>query len=560
MAKTNSESSSEQNLMIDDTAIELEPSQRDIDCTCVSNSKRSTFVKRLLNSDGRRFRKFVHSTTTHGVIHIFSGKSKIRRFLWLVLVLTSAAACLFDIIKSIGRLAQGNAETAISVVEPDSVDFPAITLCNLNLVKINSELGMFINQTPTFMHIHDTSQNCNERVENFPDLLSESYPDLLWNGRHTAETTIVRCKFKGQECSHTDFTPILMPSGGVCYTFNGESGPSVRKTEGTGTRFALSLIINVQQREYIATLNQDVGVKIAIHPQSELPQPDELGIAIPPGKNAFISIRRLNITNVSSRKKCRDVQDTKSFKFLQNTYRYSESACEVDCLMSNIAQKCKCLGPFSPPGVSSGPFNFHTDLQNCTVRDVCCLQTQNARPSTSACDCRVACETTLYITETSYSAFPAKYAIDTLFDELENSTIINMNINDLDRENFLRENLLGINVYFETLTVEEQTIHDSYDFITMLSDIGGQLALFLGASVISVLEFLAWVFDEVKDRCLGISERKIMRKIKPAVMVNLKKLKRHKEGVVIQEVCRCTCNEGDSGISVELQGIDYTKL
>ena len=548
MAKTDSDSSSEQDLIINDTAIDLEPSQEVIDG--VSTSKKSSFVQRLFNSDGRRFRKFVHSTTTHGVIHIFSGKSKIRRFLWLVLVLTSATGCLYDIAVSIHRLAQGNTDTTVSVLEPVTVDFPAVTLCNLNVIRqnhlknVSGELGELIENAS---NVYDNGQQCNENVKRFTGPLNESFPDLLWNGGHTAEDTIFRCKFKGQTCNHTDFTPILMPSGGVCYTFNDGKQAPVQKTNGTGTRFALSLIINVQQYEYTAALNQDVGIKIAVHPQSELPQPDELGIAVPPGKNAFISVRTLNLTDKSSRRRCRDMQDTTSFHFLPSSASYTESACEIDCLMSNIAQNCHCLGPGIPPGAS----NFH-DLQNCTVKDICC-QIHNA--TTSTCDCRVACRTTLYITETSYSTFPAKYAMESLFEEVKqryrDTTYTDININN--SENFLRENLLKINVYFETLTVEEQITHDSYDVITMLSDIGGQLALFLGASVISVLEFFAWILDEVKDRCLGISERKIVSKVKPALMA--KKMKGYK----VEVVKECTY-EGNSGISVELQGIDYTKL
>ena len=558
MAKTDSNSSSEQDLIINDTAIDLKSSQEDIDF--IVASKKSSFVQRLFNSDGRRFRKFVHSTTTHGVIHIFSGKSKIRRFLWLMLVLTSATGCLYDIAVSIRRLARGSTDTTVSVLEPDSVDFPAVTLCNLNLIRqsslrnVSRELREFI-ENASYGIVYDNGHKCSENVEIFTGPLDKSISDLLWNGGHTAEDTIVRCKFKGQTCNHTDFTPTLMPSGGVCYTFNDGKRAPIKKTHGTGTRFALSLIINVQQHEYTAALNQDVGIKIAVHPQSELPQPDELGIAVPPGKNAFISVRTLKITDESSRRRCRDVQDTTSFHFLPNSTSYSESACEIDCLMSNVAQNCHCLGPGVPPGGSSGS-HLH-DLQNCTVKDICC-QIHNA--TTSTCDCRVACQTTLYITETSYSAFPAKYAMQKIFEEVKQRyrdttvTYTSINISNVSSENFLRENLLGINVYFETLTVEEQITRDSYDAITMLSDIGGQLALFLGASVISVLEFFAWIFDEVKDRCLGISERKIVSKVKPALMA--KRIK----GCKVEVVKECTYEGNGTGISVEMQGIDYTKL
>ena len=520
MAETNSDSTSEQNLISDTTSDEdLSYEGVNITVTEPSGSTNLSFNQRFFKGDRRRFKKFIHSTTIHGVVHIFSGKSKIRRFLWLVLVLTAATGCLYSIIHNIIRLAEGHTGTTVSTLEPDSVSFPAVTLCNLNLIKqsylktVSPKLGKLIENA---FYVYETDKDCKKALNGSDEFL----PDLLWNGRHTAEETIFRCKFKGQNCTHHNFTATLMPNGGVCYTFNSGKGSLIQNISGTGTRFALTLVINVLQDEYSAAFNQDAGIKIAVHPQDEPPQPDELGIAISPGKNAFISVRKLNLIDRSSKRKCKDTRDTTSFDFSRDGY--SVSACQIDCLMSNIARNCKCLGPGSPQGISS-KFSFHS-LQNCTVKDICCQVNQTYHAS-STCDCPVACNMALYIAETTYSAFPANYAVKSLSEKLYYGDHINTS-ND---KNFLRENLLGINVYFKTLTVEEHITHNSYDAIALLSDIGGQLALFLGASVISVFEFLAWIFDEAKDRCFGISERKIMHKIKPGVA---KKTNRHKLEVV----------------------------
>ena len=68
-----------------------------------------------------------------------------------------------------------------------------------------------------------------------------------------------------------------------------------------------------------------------------------------------------------------------------------------------------------------------------------------------------------------------------------------------------------MNVYFETLSIETQTTSDAYGGVALLSDIGGQLGLFLGISVISIMEFATWIIDEVKNRMCGerFSENKI---------------------------------------------------
>ena len=58
------------------------------------------------------------------------------------------------------------------------------------------------------------------------------------------------------------------------------------------------------------------------------------------------------------------------------------------------------------------------------------------------------------------------------------------------------------------MNIETQTTSNAYSFIALLSDIGGQLGLFLGVSVISIMEFGTWIVDEIKDRVFGIGEKK----------------------------------------------------
>lgn len=57
--------------------------------------------------------------------------------------------------------------------------------------------------------------------------------------------------------------------------------------------------------------------------------------------------------------------------------------------------------------------------------------------------------------------------------------------------------------------MERKETSSSYTVVALLSDIGGQLGLFLGSSVISILEFVTWIMDEIKDRVFGINDQKI---------------------------------------------------
>ena len=199
----------------------------------------------------------------------------------------------------------------------------------------------------------------------------------------------------------------------------------------------------------------------------------------------------------NTRRNCQGKSETSSFNFLRNEYNYSTSSCLVDCLLTSICDNCGCnlASDIFPPDNE-----VYQKRPDCNIADIC-RQVDEYRTSQD-CDCPSACISNTYDIFTSYSAFPAQYAINDLEDIF--SDVFNTSFDS-------EANLLSVNVYFETLNIETQTTNDAYGAVALLSDIGGQLGLFMGVSVISIMEFATWIIDEVKNRVFGkgVSETKI---------------------------------------------------
>ena len=62
------------------------------------------------------------------------------------------------------------------------------------------------------------------------------------------------------ECVLTEDFERIFTGIGVCYTFNGKE-PTKSSTE-PGTRSGLSIVLNVEQYEYMRGPNNDAGVKV----------------------------------------------------------------------------------------------------------------------------------------------------------------------------------------------------------------------------------------------------------------------------------------------------------
>lgn len=451
----------------------------------------SSFKQRLFQRDCSRFRTYIESTTAHGVVHIFIGKSYLRRIFWLAIVLGCATGCLYNCIDRIRFLASKPTTTTITLDRRQEIIFPAVTICNLNMLQRDflESLGLYEIVQQVLIEAEDSFDTCNHDLSNIWNLPNITYDELFDNGKHRLEDFIVSAAYLGKNISvdSSNFVPTLTRLG-ICYTFNsGFNGRPVRRTSGTGARLGLRLLIDVNQSQYAATPNFDAGVKIAIHRQSEPPEPDDKGVGVPTGTNAFIHVKQLNVIDKTGRS-CNTDDKVSGLNFLREDFNYSSAACANDCFYTQIAHHCRCILSEEYPVDEEGFKN----LRPCTIHDMCCVLGQQT--TAISCQCLPSCNATSYELASSYSTFPAKSVAQRYFEK-----------NNIDAD------YLTANVYFESLSISEQETSFSYNIVSLLSDIGGQLGLFMGISIISLFEFIFWLLDETKDRCFGVSERKIKR-------------------------------------------------
>lgn len=324
---------------------------------------------------------------------------------------------------------------------------------------------------------------CSTTVGEVPDVDEVILEDLIYNARHKMESFILNCTFMGIPCAKDDFIPFLTTFG-LCYTFNSGFMKPVIRASGTGMRQGLTVFVDIDQDQYVASPSLDAGMRVVVLPQSEPPIPLDQGIAVPPGTNGFIGLTRRDIIDRTGRS-CRLETDVSGLNYLRN-YSYSVSACSLDCFLTQIARRCNCS--YLPRQYPPNPGSPFAELRQCTLRDICCIQLEALSPE--QCDCRSLCDDVQYNTFTSYATLPATYVIEALEELFQRSL------------EGVREDIVAVNVYFETPNVETITTTSAYSVVALLSDIGGQLGLFLGVSVISMMEFGMWLMDEFRDRCL----------------------------------------------------------
>ena len=74
-------------------------------------------------------------------------------------------------------------------------------------------------------------------------------------------------------------------------------------------------------------------------------------------------------------------------------------------------------------------------------------------------------------------------------------------------ETYIRENFLVLDVFFEALTSEAMEQQAAYGLSALLGDLGGQMGLFIGASILTLLEILDYIYEVSWDRLKRVWRR-----------------------------------------------------
>ncbi|XP_027696768.1 acid-sensing ion channel 3 [Vombatus ursinus] len=109
----------------------------------------------------------------------------------------------------------------------------------------------------------------------------------------------------------------------------------------------------------------------------------------------------------------------------------------------------------------------------------------------TACLCPSPCASTRYEKELSMVRIPSRASASYLAQKFNRS------------KQYIADNVLVLDIFFEALNYETVEQKKAYEVADLLGDIGGQMGLFVGASLLTILEILDYLFEVFQDRVLG---------------------------------------------------------
>ena len=94
----------------------------------------------------------------------------------------------------------------------------------------------------------------------------------------------------------SDFYRFMHPTLGVCHTFNSakkDDRDHRRKLRRAGPASGFVGVFFIAQEENIGELAQKAGMRLVIHEPNRMPFPTQEGVALAPGQEILIGIRKV---------------------------------------------------------------------------------------------------------------------------------------------------------------------------------------------------------------------------------------------------------------------------
>ncbi|XP_061164547.1 acid-sensing ion channel 3-like [Saccostrea echinata] len=427
---------------------------------------------------------FVDECSMHGLGHIFQ-RPFYRGMIWFAAVGVCTSYLFYLLHTEWVNYHRYPFLTISSVKSVSSIKFPAVTFCNLspyNKSKVASDPRDEVYHM-AISRLNNLSEEINWMDPYYQKngyFAPRTFNDVA-NETLEVNSVVKYVMFDGVSVNINQDLNKRISTNGMCYTWNSNGSAT---TSSTGSSFNFIALLSVNNDQNYQNTDCSNGFKVAVHDPLEDPAVENNGFLVPPGRIALAKLSKTRYSYLGNPFKafgdtsCDDI-NSPDFQNPVHPEPYSINACKRRCESDLMFQRCGCiaLGTNGDHPICSlyqyYQCNFNTSDQN------------TRRPDTfSSCDCPQPCRQTTYDAQMSYALYPTE----------DTATFLNKKLG-LSKEYF-SENFVELHIHFDHLqvrSVQQVPLYTSYQDI--LSSIGGQMGLLLGASLLSLLEIVEFILN-----------------------------------------------------------------
>ncbi|CAF0716018.1 unnamed protein product [Brachionus calyciflorus] len=441
--------------------------------------KKKSLRNRLKNS----VLEVILSSTSHGIPNIVRSSNMIVKLVWIASTLLSSGLCAYMITQSFLKYFSYDVITKTRYINEFKTIFPSVTVCNLNfftsensikfIKTLNDDIKFFRN--PIENDFHNIAKSLRKNFSN---------SDLIFGD--TKEKLIVYCRSNTLECDLDLIDYYNHPEHGACYTFNLREPYAVSFIPKK--YFSLRLVLNISVPDENNFISASNGALVIIHNRTISPFQYE-GICIPPKTEANIALSRTfyssipkPYSNCDGNTNDPNAYDSELYKLIHNNSKtYSQFLCVSLCGQRFIIKMCGCYYPMMLSFFNAKACTIYDD--SCYIKYYKTILASDYVNNVCLKECPLECEGMTFQKTISYNHFTNKDWIKYLQSYNKNDSLyFNKTIDP--------KHLVAVNVYHDSLSYINIEESPTVSFVDLLSSIGGIAGLFMGVSVLSLVEII----------------------------------------------------------------------
>ncbi|XP_077553678.1 acid-sensing ion channel 2-like [Haemaphysalis longicornis] len=242
-------------------------------------------------------------STVPGFIQMAQARNPLRIIIWFVAFVGLGSVALTNLYELMDEYFQYPLTVNIRLEDVYNVEFPAVTMCNLNPVRksllcgqetdLDYDLQEFLCNTTAADTV--TRGEDEGQLEQFVMWLAtkqRTEPDLARLLGHQLPDLLKTCSIQGIKCDlERMFTVVFSSRYGNCFCFHCQSNnePIFRYRRLGRPEQGLEILIAVEQHEYLP-ITPEAGYMIMIHKQGHDPEEATDGIFVAPGQTTYVGV------------------------------------------------------------------------------------------------------------------------------------------------------------------------------------------------------------------------------------------------------------------------------
>ena len=454
-------------------------------------------------SKANAFGEFAERTSLHGVGRIVETKTKWGKISWAALLigfLLFLGIMLFNVFTS---YMSNNIYIVREKIPVTKMQFPGISFCPTTLLRRSGfsspntalidavfhrfkgrEKDIEINNLRIAnLHRHEDLMKGFESIRR----LTSNADSLFIAGMNSG------CRFGLNTPCHYPMqfkeTPVSLFEG-ICFKFN-PNGTFFQVGEGSYYGMSIILFVNQSDSDPFSGFDEGAGIKLVIQSHDTFPFPLENGILVKPGAYTRIIVekqvyKRLPYPFPS---KCMSQGDGIF------PGKYTPRNCKRTCFVRYAKKACGGTDAFVQyfTGEKRDPPLNITELQCFYNKQIEAAWPHNAKK----CNCALQCHEETFHPMVSQSLWPSPS--DLPYYKKIFAAALGLNHSTMT-DAYVYNNFLKINIFFSELAYEQVSEMPEWTSQKLVSDIGGQMGIWIGASLFSVLELIVFLFYFAKSK------------------------------------------------------------